>query len=240
MRKFNLRTSGTAALVGMMWSLAQTTAADLASVERIQMTGGQMLVVLDGQTVPMTNEVILPYEIRVKTNGTFTVQGRRSRTLKEGQILGADGMLLSPDGHIEPVLDHLALTAGKTFLSADGDTSQARRDIRLGNGALLTPDRVLLSPNGTWMRVIDGQLLTPAGTTIPAKDTISLRDGKVIVQKDGPLADGSLLSVPPNRSLMMNDGTKVFGDGTLIARDGKVTKLSEGQTLVIEGVIKLR
>ena len=240
MYKFNLLTSGAAALVWLMWSVVQVAAADSENVDRVQMQAGHMFVVLDGRTMPMTEEVLFPHQIRVSTNGTFMVQGRRPRPLKEGQILGADGMLLSPNGRIEPVLDHLALTAGKTVLSTDGDTRQAHRDIRLGNGARLTPDRVLLGPNGSWMRVIDGQLLTPAGASIPAQDTISLRDGKVIVQKDGPLADGSLLTLPLDRSLMMNDGTKVFGDGTVVAPDGAATRLSEGQTLVIEGVIKRR
>jgi ribosome-associated protein YbcJ (S4-like RNA binding protein) len=239
MRKFNLQRGGTIALVGLLWSGAGFVMADPALVERVQLQDGKMWMLLDGKLMPMTEDVTFPREIKVSTNGTFTVQNRRSRPLRDGQILSADGMLLSADGRIEPVLDHVALTAGRTFSSVDGEANLAG-EVRFSNGARLTPDRALLGPNGSWMRVIDGQLLTPDGATIPARDTISLRDGRVVVQKDGPLADGSLLTLPPTRSLMMNEGTKVFGDGTVQTRDGQMIKLTEGQTLVVEGVVKLR
>jgi hypothetical protein len=36
----------------------------------------------------------------------------------------------------------------------------------------------------------------------------------------------------------MNDGTKVLGDGTVIRFSGEQSKLSEGQILIIEGVVR--
>ena len=85
------------------------------------------------------------------------------------------------------------------------------------------------------MRVIDGQLFTPDGKTIPAVDTISLQNGIVVVQKEG-----TQILIGNGRSIMMNDGTKVFGDGNVVSRDGQITALTEGQIITIEGVVKLR
>jgi hypothetical protein len=39
---------------------------------------------------------------------------------------------------------------------------------------------------------------------------------------------------------MMNDGTKVFGDGTVIMKDGTSRKLAEGEVLTVEGVVTRR
>jgi ribosomal protein L21 len=56
----------------------------------------------------------------------------------------------------------------------------------------------------------------------------------VIVQKDG-----SQLTVASGRSITMNDGTKVMGDGTVIRFNGDQTTVKEGQILALEGVVKL-
>jgi hypothetical protein len=85
------------------------------------------------------------------------------------------------------------------------------------------------------MRVIDGQLFTPDGQAIPAVDTVSMQRGKVVVQKDG-----SLLTVNQGRAIMMNEGTKVFGDGRVVRKDGQSAQLAEGEVLTVQGVVKLR
>ncbi len=85
------------------------------------------------------------------------------------------------------------------------------------------------------MRVIDGLLFGPNGETMPTVDTISLQQGKVVVQKEG-----TRITIPPGRSIMMNEGTKVFGDGRVVGKDGQITVLTEGQIITIEGVVKRR
>jgi hypothetical protein len=50
--------------------------------------------------------------------------------------------------------------------------------------------------------------------------------------------DGSTLSLRPDQSIMMSDGTKVMGNGVVIWRDGNAATLIEGQVLVIEGVVR--
>jgi hypothetical protein len=233
MKTFNVIPS--IALAFLVWGTAFSPDPARAAVERVVFKGNQVLAVEGGKETPLTEDVKFPNQIVVSTNGTFRVGEGKERKLTEGQSLAANGMLSSPNGRIEPVTDHLAVTAGKTVSNVNGEAAPTPPEINLNNGARLSNDRVLRSPNGTWSRVIDGQMFSPEGKPIPAVDTVSLQSGKVVVQKDG-----SLVTVAAGRSMMMNDGTKVFADGTVVSRDGKSSKLTEGQVLQIEGVVKRR
>jgi hypothetical protein len=133
------------------------------------------------------------------------------------------------------IIDHEGMLAGSTFSSRNAGRTNATQNLQLGKDKVLTPDRVLLGRDGSWMRVIDGLLFSADGTPIPALDTITLQEGKVVVQKEG-----TQLMIPLGRSIMMNEGTKVFGDGKVVSKDGKIANLTEGQILIIEGVVKLR
>jgi hypothetical protein len=218
---------------GLVALISPLRAAD--NPEAVLFKDGQVWALEGNKAVFLTNDVQMPKAITVSTNGTFKVGAHSPRSLAEGQILGADGMLLSPNGRIEPVIDHIALDAGKTISSVNGERAALNQDVQLGKDKRLTPDHALLGSDGSWMRVIDGQLFTPDGKTIPGVDSVSLQTGKVVVQKEG-----TQLTVEPGRSIMMNDGTKVFGDGTVVGRDGQTTQLSEGQIITLEGVVKLR
>jgi len=203
--------------------------------EQVLFKDGFVWLQKEGETVLLEKPIEFPNQVTISTNGTFQVNNHPPRAFEEGQILGADGMLLSPDGRIEPVIDHVALTEGRTQFSINGDPIPVAQDIPLGRDKVLTTDRALIGSDGSWMRVIDGQLFTPDGKSIPAIDTITLQDGKVIVQKEG-----TQLLIANGRSIMMNDGTKVFGDGQVVGSDGQITQLTEGQIVTIQGVVKLR
>jgi uncharacterized protein DUF6799 len=207
----------------------------VSRAERVLFRDGLVWAVEPGKTTLLEEELELPNSILVKTNGTFQVGRHSPRAFAEGQILRADGMLISPNGRIEPVIDYVGLEAGATIFSVNGDENPVNRTIQLGKDKWLTSERELIGSDGSWMRVIDGQLFTPEGKTIPAVDTITLHEGKVIVQKEG-----TQLVIGSDRSMMMNEGTKVFGNGQVRSTDLQITQLTEGQLLTIEGVVKLR
>src|SRR5437773_1296193 len=75
--------------------------------ERFLFKDGQVWTVRGSTTVPLKKEIVLPNNILVSTNGTFKVGPHPARLFVEGQILGTDGMLTSPNGRIEPVFDHV-------------------------------------------------------------------------------------------------------------------------------------
>jgi hypothetical protein len=224
--------------MSLAWAMilsSQPNARAQGSAERYLFKDGQVWAVQASKAAPLEDDIELPNHITVSTNGTFKVGTHSPRAFAEGQILGADGMLISPSGKIEPVLDHVAITAGRTVSSVNGEISTVDQEIQLGPDRRLTSDRVLLGRDGSWMRVIDGQLFTPDGKTISTVDTISLQQGKVVVQKDG-----AQFAIDSGRSIMMNEGTKAFGDGRVVGNDGQITELTEGQIILIQGVVKLR
>ncbi len=204
--------------------------AEQSAVERVLVKDHALVMVKAGVTLPVTNQIVLPHEITVMTNGTFRFQNGKERTLLEGQVLGSDGMLTSPDGSLKPVFDHIAFLKGQPVIVKDGEASPLSTEMDLPDGQRITADGYLVS-KGVRRKLLDGETFALTGKAVPASDTITLKEGKMIVQKDG-----SSMEIPAGRSLMMNDGTKVFGDGTIVSKDGTQTKLLPGQILKVEGV----
>ena len=199
-------------------------------VERVQLKDARILSWQDGQMHRPTNEVALPFGILVQTNGVFRVGGGKERTLQEGEIIGRDGMLTKPDGSITPVIDHVTMNRGRVLVVKDGESAVLTGAIKLGDGSTVYPDGTIVLPSGVPRKLLDGELRM-AGGAMPARDTITMQGGKVKVQKDG-----TMLTVDPGHSIMMNDGTKVLSDGTIIRFNGVQTKVKEGEILTIDGV----
>jgi hypothetical protein len=185
--------------------------------------------------IPAVTNLSVANIVLVKTNGQFTVGNGKERQLKEGQLLNPDLTLLSPDGTIEPVIDHVLMKAGKLLLVRDGEARALSQTYTFGNQAQVLTDGMFIEPRGRRFRLIDGQMVKLDGSLIPVKDTIVLRNGQVTVQKDG-----STLRIPSNGSIVMNDGTKVFGNGRLVFFDGQEDRLQEGEIVIVDGVVKLR
>ncbi len=206
-----------------------------STVERVLKKDGKMWTVQNGQTREMQEETILPGDIKVMTNGTFRVAGGKVRSFQEGQSLSSDGWLAGTDGSVAPVVDHVFMHNGRAAAFNDGERTFLTQAITLGNQTVIEPGGMIRTPDGRSFRLLDGQMYKMDGSPIATRDTISLQNGKVMVQKDG-----SIFPVPPGRSLMMNDGTKAFGDGTVVKNDGTRITLAEGQVLVVSGVVTRR
>jgi hypothetical protein len=202
------------------------------SVEKVLMKENQ---VWEGQgitLVPAVTNVIVANCAEVKTNGAFTVNNGKERQLLEGQIINSDGTLLSPDGSIMPIIDHIAMKEGKVLLIKDGKASVVSQTYTLGDGCQVQPDGFLVDKSGRRFKLLDGQLLKLDGAYLPVKDTALLRNGQVTVHKDG-----SLIPVGSSSNIMMNEGTKIYGDGRVVSRSGDKSRLIEGQVLILEGVV---
>lgn len=219
-------------LLTMFLLTSRLGAESVTSATKVQFKSQKVFSWPDGKELKAPDEIILPFSIVVRTNGTFTVKGGKERTLLEGELLGADGMLTRPDGSITPVIDHLTLSRGHVVVFRDGTATELREALKLGDGSTVSPDGKFTPPSGSTRRLLDGELFLLEGGKLPSRDTITMKNGRVIVQKDG-----TRLEVEPARSITMNDGTKVLGDGTVIKPGGERTKLDEGEIITLEGVI---
>lgn len=211
---------------------AAVRAEDMPPVQSVQFKDGKLLVTYEGgKTADSTNDVAMPEGIKALTNGTFTVNGGKPRPLKKGQSLGADGNLTSPDGTVAPVFNHLVMKAGRLTLVKDGEESIATAEVKLDSGVRVRPDGTITGTDGRVRRMLDGQIARWSGEQVATTDTVTIKDGQVILQKDG-----GRVTLRPNQSIMMSDGTKVFGDGTVLKPDGKKEKVKEGEILKLPGV----
>jgi hypothetical protein len=202
-------------------------AADAATVESNRVYSVQ------GDTRELLVENLkFPSEVEVDTNGNFQVAHGKKRALQAGQMLRRDGWLLNADGSIEPVFDHLAMQAGKVLLVRDGQTEALTEPMAFPNHLHVDPDGSCIYPDGSRTRLVDGQLFRLDGTPIIAKDTITFKNGHVVLQKQG-----SIIPLSPVQVMGMNDGTRVYGDGSIEQNGGARTKLRDGQTILVDGVI---
>jgi hypothetical protein len=201
-----------------------------SSVDGVTVKGENVYSMRGGQLEVLTDTLKLPYDIEVNTNGYFKVGKGQDRKLEEGQVLRSNGWLLNPDGSTWPVFDYVALKAGKVVVVRDGDTEPLKEAMTFPNKLFIAPDGSCIYPDGSRARLVDGQLFQLDGTSVPAKDTVTLKKGQVMVLKSG-----KLITLMPAQIMGMNDGSRVQGDGTIIYQDGKTTQLKEGQTVLIEG-----
>ena len=218
---------------GLGLAFQTVRADDSAAVKSVQFKNGTVLVSRDGGAVhAATNEITLPEAVKVMTNGAFTVSGGKKRNLRDGQSLGADGNLTSRDGTVEPVADHVVMKGGRLRLVKDGESKPASGEIRLGDGSRIRPDGTITGADGRTRRMLDGQICKFSGESIASTDTVTVKDGKVILQKDG-----GRVTLKPGQTIMMSDGTKVSADGTVVRPDGTRAKVGEGEILKLPGVL---
>jgi predicted RecA/RadA family phage recombinase len=206
-------------------------AEDQPAPESATFKDNKVLIPKDGKLAAATKDVSFPGEIVIKTNGIFTVNKGKSRQLREGQTIDAQGMLTSPDGSVVPVFDHLVLKGGRVQISQDGESKPLTREFALPDGARVSPDGSLRGRDGRLQRMLDGQLMRLDGSTVAVTDTVSLKGGKVVLFKDG-----GHVELRRGQVMAMSDRTRVNGDGTVIRPDGTKVILKEGDTLKIPGV----
>ena len=203
-----------------------------SSTEAITCRTNRTLLQRSGEWTLLESRMTMPGGITVFTNGTFRVNAGKTRRLETEQILRADGMLLNPDGSVMPVFDHIVMSNGKVMVFKDGEGEALTTPLTLPDGSIINPDGSYTRPSGRRSRLVDGQLLTLEGASMKRLDTITLRNGQVVVYKSGVL----IPLKSPYDIMGMYDGTRVRGDGLVTSKDGTTSHLTEGQTITVEGV----
>jgi hypothetical protein len=226
-----LTTLGAIAFTGFLLAQEQAPNTPPPEYDKVIVKDGQTYGILSGQETALTNIIKLTASITVNTNGTFKVgdQGAE-RTLKQGQVLGKDGRLTDTDGSLVPVEDHVTKRGNQLVVVKDGTSSPVTSPITLGDGSVVGPDGYLVKA-GRRQFIVEGQIIQLSGEKLEAVDTATIVNGQVTVQ-----LNGQSIQVAPNRSITMNDGTRVFGDGRVVKFRGGETRLKEGEVLRIEGV----
>jgi len=201
-------------------------------IDKVIKKDGKVLMVQGSKTGPLSQNVTFPNQLKITTNGVFVVGNGKERELKEGQTLTKDGLLYNVNGSVSPVIDHITLRSGHVYVVKNGEAAPLGQNMLLANGSVLSPDGTMRAPSGRIVRLLDGNVLKLDGAALDAKDTISLIDGKLVVHKDG-----GLVHLAAGQKIIMNDGTQVFANGTVLGRDGSIIPLKEGETITLQGPV---
>jgi hypothetical protein len=181
----------------------------------------------------LADNLTFPGKIEISTNGTFKVADGKDRVLNEGQVLRRDGWLLNPNGAAQPVFDHVTAQGTKVMVVKDGQSAVLTQQMDFPNGLSVSPDGTYVPPNAPRTRFVDGQIFRMDGTPVPAKDSVTMKNGQVVVQKDG-----TLITLKPVQIMGMSDGTSVSGNGLIRKFNGSSFQLREGQIILVDGVFR--
>jgi len=217
------------AFLAVVWTPSLQAQTD-KSVDGVTVKNEIVYAMRGSQLDALTDVLKFPYDIEVNTNGYFKVGNGRDRKLEEGQVLRSDGWLLNQDGSLWPVFDYVTMKEGKVIVTRDGQAETLTKTMTFPNHLSISPDGSCVYPNGGNARLADGQLFQLDGSSVPSKDTVTMKNGRVVVQKSG-----TLITLAPTQIMGMNDGRRVQGDGTIKNRDGTTTQLQEGQTVLLDG-----
>ena len=215
-------------MVYTSWTWAQT----VSSVDGVRVKDGKEYSMQGDRAELVTDNIEFPFNVVVTTNNTFKVADGKERDIADGQVIRRDGWILNPDGSIEPVFDHVAMKDGKVIVVRDGQTQALTQTMNFSNKMSIAPDTFCTYPDGIHTRLMDGQLFRLDGTSIPSKDAVTLKNGHVVVQKEG-----TLVPLAANQIMGMNDGSRVGGNGSIQKHDGSTVTLHEGQTILIDGAL---
>lgn len=178
----------------------------------------------------LEEDIVFPDRVEISTKGTFKVADGKERKLGPGQILRRDGWLVNGNGSVQPVVNHVGMKDGRTYVVRDGVATPLTAIMNFPNGMSVGPDGVGARLPGGRARMLDGQLFRLDGTVIQSKDTVTFKNGRVILQKDG-----TLITLGSAQMMGMSDGTRVYGRGAIQKPDGTIIELREGQTVLIDG-----
>ena len=217
------------ALVCLVLMPLLAPAQDLKNLDYVTLKGGAVLVVKSDVPEKLETDLVLPGGLTVSTNGVVKMDGKEAE-LKEGQKLTLDGYWQGDDGLLEPFQDHYMVRDGKVYFFQNGMSKPVNEEVVFKNGVRLKTDGTINTSSGTVVRMQNGPMLTPDGEPLQGKDHIMMKDGKLLIQRDG-----AIVTLGPGTLMGMSEGTKVKSDGTIITPGGQTFVLKEGQRLTVDG-----
>ena len=213
----------------------------MTSKDGVMMKDGKMMLTKNGQTMAMSDDMRMSNGSQVMRDGNVIRADGQKRTLTEGESMGMDGARMKSGNHLGMAgmtTDCVMMKDGKMMVVRNGQTTAMEKDIKMPNGTqvmkngnVMTADgRKTMTKNGEAM-AMDGTMMTAGnqlGMTGMITDGFMMKDGKMLVMKNGK-------SSVMKKEMKMKDGTKVMADGTVITKDGRKTMLGNGDSISRDG-----
>ncbi len=204
---------------------------DFPKISGVVVQGGALFHWDNGVKTSISSPLRFGADYEIKPDGEVLRATSALWRLTEGQMLFHDGSILLDDGTMSYLEDHYIQQAGKLVKVSGGKQTVQAPGLRLPNGIIVREYGRMLMPNGYLSILQDGQVLRADGEELAAWDTIQFQNGTVTLFKDG-----SKLALAPGRLMVMNDGTKVWGNG-MISRRTRLSNWDEVKFQLPEGAM---
>ena len=214
-----------------------------ALTDGVFMRDGKMFLLDKGKVSPMSAEYVLANGNKVTTDGVMIFPGSEKLALNENEMVLASGeIILLKASKVDDkaiadrkTVDHYIFRDSKMMLVKDGDPQVLSQDVTFPNGNKLLKHGHMTMKDGTKHVLKEGEKLDMNGNFIVDKgkadyndkNNIVMKQGKVIVVKDGKES-------PLTEDKLMPNWTRIYPDGT-IEKNNVKTKMKEGERFDMEG-----
>lgn len=137
--------------------LVQAGSVALHSGDRLMKMSDRMVVVRNGNAIPLTSEVTLSDGTRLKPDGAVFSKNGSHRTLRDCEILSPDGK------RIDDNTARIVIIDGQVMIMKGGVTRRLEMAASLGSGRTVTQDGVLVDRGGAKLELKEGQIVDLGG-----------------------------------------------------------------------------
>lgn len=125
--------------------------------------------------------------------------------------------------------DHVMMMDGKMMVMKDNKVTPLTNEVTLSDGTKVMADGTVLAKDGTKSMLKEGDLLGMDGKPL-VKDHFLMKGGKMVAMVGGK-------AIMMTKEIVIDHGTKVLVDGTVMAKDGTKKILKEGQMILTDGKV---
>ena len=136
--------------------------------------------------------------------------------------------------------DGFMMKNGQLLITENNRTRPVVDDVQLYDGSVVRPDGTVIIPNDPRTTLHEGDTMSFGGTITRAAtgtvemtaDGVIMKDGQIMIHSDGRT------SLMNKDYVLLDDGTKVAKDGTIIAPNGHTNVLKDGDEILMNGKLQ--
>jgi hypothetical protein len=205
---------------------------------------GQMTALEKGKLKSMNSDMTLPNGSTISKDGYIMTKDGKKLLLRDGDFITMQGDIIvmktvKLDGKgLESRIsnDHLVFQGGKMMLVKNGESQMMDKEMVMSNGSKVSKLGLVTKKDGSKFTLKDNEkldmngeiLVDKAKLEIDEKNNIVMKNGKMMMVKEGK-------EFPMTKEVLMPNWSKVLVDGTVEKSDGSKYVLKEGERMNMEG-----
>lgn len=226
-----------AAFIGLA-SLSLAGSANNSMIhDGVMMKDGQMMIIKNGELVPMKTDMKMASGLQVTTDGTVTPAVGQKFTLKDGDSLSMDGTLQKSDDAMSMggmKRECLMMKDGQMMVMKKGECKAMMEDVTLTDGTKVMKNGAVTKTDGQTIMLKDGEMVSMNGEMMKTGDKMPGMSGNRMMQDGVMMTNGQMMVIKEGKASMMTEDMKMK-DGCTVMVDGTVTKPKSPNVMMKEG-----